>query len=216
MRDFPVFTTDNGVASIVLREVPYKGEAYITIRDSAQPKEFLEECLEFCKAVGAKRIYGSGHTVLEQYPLHTMIYKMQAPVESLPQSDCALFPVTEKTIDQWREIYSEKMRNIPNAATITKEDAKELLRKGQGYFVHQGGKLLGIGMVEGDRICAVAAVEPGAGEHVMCALCHGLVSELAQLEVAAENTRAMRLYERLGFVKTAAVFRWYKIFEDVK
>ena len=34
MKDFPVFTTENGVASLILKEIPYRGEAYIHLRDS--------------------------------------------------------------------------------------------------------------------------------------------------------------------------------------
>ena len=43
MKDFPVFTTENGVASLVLKEIPYRREAYITLRDSRTPEALLEE-----------------------------------------------------------------------------------------------------------------------------------------------------------------------------
>lgn len=212
MRDFPVFATQNGVASLVLKEVPYKGEAYITIRDSEEPRLLLSECVDFCRAVGAKRLYATGNACLEEYPLHTTIYKIRAQISSLPKSNGMLFPVTEETLEQWRKIYQEKMASVPNAATMTKEDAKGMLERGEGYFVHKDGKLLGIGMVGQETIKAIAAVEAGAGEQVLCALCHGLLHEYAELEVAAENVRAVKLYDRLGFIKVAEVSRWYKIF----
>ncbi len=216
MRDFPVFTTQWGVASLVLREVPYKGEAYITIRDTSDPGKFLRECTEFCKVVGARYIYATGHKVLEDYPLYTAIYKMRATLDILPDSDVQLFPVTENTLEKWRSIYSEKMASVPNAATFTREDAQKMLERGDGYFVHKDGVLLGIGMVGEESVQAIASVVPGAGESVLCALCHGLLESYADVEVAAENKRAVRLYERLGFVKIAEISRWYKIFEDVK
>ncbi len=216
MRDFPIFTTTHGVASLTLKEIPYNGDAYITVRDTSEPRELVEECLDFCRTVGAKRVFGTGHSVLEEYPLYSVILKMRVAVESLPEFDAALFPVTEETLEQWRDLYNEKMASVPNAATMTKTDAKDMLERGEGYFVHKDGKLLGIGMVGKETIKAIAAVEPGAGEQVLCTLCHGLMHEYAELEVAAENTRAMRLYERLGFMKTAEVSRWYKIFDDVK
>ena len=40
MRDFPMFTTENGVGSLVLREIPYRGVAYVTIRDASAPIAF--------------------------------------------------------------------------------------------------------------------------------------------------------------------------------
>ena len=33
MRDFPVFDTETGVSSLILKEVPYRKTAYIHIRD---------------------------------------------------------------------------------------------------------------------------------------------------------------------------------------
>lgn len=212
MRDFPIFTTTHGVASLTLKEIHYNGDAYITVRDTSEPRELIEECLDFCRAVGAKRVFATGHSVLEEYPLYSVILKMRVAVESLPEFDAALFPVTEETLEQWRNLYNEKMSSVPNAATMTKADAKDMLERGEGYFVHKDGKLLGIGMVGKETIKAIAAVEHGAGAQVLCTLCHGLLREHAELEVAAENTRAMRLYERLGFMKTAEVSRWYKIF----
>ena len=49
MKDFPVFTTEHGVASLVLKEIPYQGAAYITLRDSLEPELLLEDCLQFCR-----------------------------------------------------------------------------------------------------------------------------------------------------------------------
>ena len=97
MRDFPIFTTENGVGSLVLKEIPYRGVAYITIRDSSAPAEFLNECADFCRAVGAQHVYASGHSILESYPVYTSIVQMSASTEFIPETDAALFPVTEKT-----------------------------------------------------------------------------------------------------------------------
>ena len=70
MRDFPVFSTENGVGSLVLKEIPYNGAAYVTIHSSSFPTEFLNECVEFCRAVGARDVYAAGDDCLRQYPLH--------------------------------------------------------------------------------------------------------------------------------------------------
>ena len=61
MKDFPMFTTEYGVASLVLREIPYRGEAYITIQDSLEPEKLLEECISFCRICGAEAVYAKGH-----------------------------------------------------------------------------------------------------------------------------------------------------------
>ena len=211
MRDFPVFTTENGVGSLVLKEIPYRSIAYVTIHDSSFPTEFLEECLAFCRAVGAERIYASGHEILEEYPLYTSVIRMSGAKETIPETDACLFPVTDKTLSRWREIYNDKMKDVDNASFMSESQAEEMLKRGDGYFIHTDGELLGIGMASNDQIECIASVKPGCGSTIVSALVHGLLSERIVLEVASTNSRAIRLYESLGFIKTSEISRWYKI-----
>lgn len=211
MRDFPVFTTENGAGSLVLKEIPYSGIAYVTVRDSSFPTNFLTECAEFCRAVGAKKVYASGHPALESFPFHTAIIRMTACMDLIPDTDACLFPVTEKTLSTWRQIYNNKMSEVDNAAFMSENAAAELLKRGDGYFVHRDGKLLGIGIAADDRIDCVVSVQPGGGRAVVSALSHALVCERITLEVASTNARAIRLYTAMGFLQTAEISRWYQI-----
>ena len=212
MRDFPVFTTENGVGSLVLKEIPYRGVAYITIRDSSEPTEFLNECADFCRAVGAQHVYASGHSILESYPVYTSIVQMSASTEFIPETDAALFPVTEKTIVRWKNIYNERMKNVDNASYMSDQIALELLKTGNGYFVHRDGDLLGIGIAGDDKIECVASCKRGAGRDIVSALTHALMSDSVVLEVATTNKRAISLYESMGFICTREISKWYKVF----
>ena len=212
MRNIPVFTTEYGVGSLILREIPYRQEAYIRIQDTKEPEAFLGECVDFCKAAGAERIYGTGHPCCENYPLHTAVLQMQGDVTGLGDTDAAVFPVVEKSLSRFREIYNEKMSRVPNASFLTEADAREILKEGSGYFVHREGELLGIGVVKEPRLLALAACRKGAGETVVKALCHTFADRQVLLEVASANGKACSLYERLGFVPTAELSRWYRIF----
>lgn len=211
MRDFPVFTTENGVGSITMKEVPYKGIAYIKIQSSQQPEEFLRECVDFCKMAGAERVYATGHESLEMYPLYTAVWQMSVLRKNLPETDAALFPVTERNGEQWRDIYNAKMFSVPNSSTMTREDMKALIQQGGGYFVHRGEELLGIGIVRGDTVESVIAAKPGSGREVLLALCGSIFSEKVVLEVASTNEKAIRLYESLGFLKNSELSRWYDV-----
>ena len=212
MRDLPMFTTENGVGSLVLKEIPYRGEAYITIHDSALPSEFLKECVDFCRAVGADHVYATGHAVLEEYPLYTSVLKMQVDKQYLGDTDAMLFPVTEKTISQWQEIYNQRMKDVDNTSYMSSAAAANMLKRGDGYFIHADGELLGIGMASDDRIDCVASVKRGSGKELVRALAHALVCDRIYLEVASTNSRAITLYESLGFLKTAELSSWHKIF----
>ena len=211
MKDIPLFTTENGAASLTLREIPYRGIAYIKIQSSLTPEALIQECAEFCTACGAEMIVATGHPHLEKYPLRNAVIQRGRPLEGLPDTDAALFPVQEKTLKQWLEIYNTGMKNVANAAWMTEKDGLEMLEKGDGYFVHRGETLLGIGKASNGKIGAIVAVQKGAGADVVLALCHALTEDFAMLEVASNNERAVRLYDRLGFLPTAELSRWYLV-----
>jgi len=213
MRDFPIFTTEYGVSSLVLKEIPYKNTAYIRIRDVQQVffREHLEECVSFCRMAGAERIFAAGNEKLEAYPLYTAVLEMRGQVLVDQALVKGLFPVTKKTVSRWREIYNRAMASVDNTATLESRDEKQLLESSGVYFIHEEGKLLGIGWLEGSKLLAVAAAEKGAGTQVMHTLLSLVEGETVTLEVASTNERAIRLYERLGFLKTAELTRWYDV-----
>ena len=211
MRDIPMFTTEYGVASLVLKEIPYQETAYIIIRDSLEPEELLEECRGFCRACGAEKIYATGHTILEKRPFLTAIWEMRRDTAGIPDTDAALWPVQDQTLDAWRQIYNQKVKSVPNGAWMSEADGKAMLQKGDGYFIHRGDELLGIGRASVEVIDWVASVKPGAGRDVVCALAHALTGDVVTLTVASENQKAVRLYEGLGFLKTKEISRWYEI-----
>lgn len=211
MKDFPVFTTEYGAASLILREVPYRQEAYICIQSTQQPEELLKECISFCRAVGAEKIYARDHEYLERYPLHSIIYEMRGEARVDEAKVENLWPVTDKTIGRWRQLMNERMSGVDNAGTLESRGEKEILESGGAYFVHRNGELLGAGWIAGGELLLVASVKPGAGENVMHTLMSLAPGEPLKLDVVSTNTRAIRLYEKLGFVKTAELRRWYKI-----
>ncbi len=212
MKDMPLFTTEHGVASLFLREIPYRHRAHIKLRATQEPEALLQECIAFSRACGADWIDASGHDFLEgRYPLLTSLILMQRPKAGLVPADACLFPVTDKTVEQWRDCYNERMANIPNCAFMDSRHGREMLQEGDGYFIHKDGVLLGIGRASGEMLDTVIALQPGAGEQVVRALAELLHTDTIKLQVASANTRAIRLYERLGFVQVKELSRWYHV-----
>ena len=211
MRDFPIFTTEYGVASLVLREIPYRSEAFITIQDSQEPDKLLEECISFCRVCGAEKVYARGHAYLEQYPLHCIIYEMHGYArveESLVEH---LWPVTEENIGQWRQMLNSRMASVDNAGTLVKAGEKEILQSGGAYFVHHNGDLLGAGWLVENELRLITSFQPGAGKRVMHTLLSLIPDQPVKLDVVSTNERAIRLYEKLGFVKIQELRRWYRV-----
>lgn len=211
MRDFPVFTTEHGAASLILKEIPYRKEAYIRIQSTQEPEKLLEECVNFCTACGAEKVYAAGHNILENYPLHTRVLQMRGELFISEEEIPAMFPVTEQTVAKWRALYNEKMKDVDNASTLEARDEARILSSGGAYFIHDSGIPLGIGWLEENKLSAIAAIKPGAGE----LLCKAMQSLIPQqqiiLEVASTNEKALRLYERLGFIRSAELSRWYRV-----
>ena len=211
MKNIPMFTTENGAASLFLQEIPYCRRAHIKLRATQSPAALLDECVSFCRACGAEFIDASGHPYLEKYPLITSVIEMQRGTEGMETTDAALFPVLSENVSAWREIYNRRMENIPNAAYMIPAEEKTLLDSGDGYYIHRNGQLLGIGRASGDTIDLVIAEQSGAGKDVVLALASLLTADTVKLTVASANLRAVRLYERLGFIPTKELSRWYRI-----
>ena len=211
MKDFPMFTTEFGVASLILKEIPYRGEAYIIIQNTQQPEQLLQECISFCRMCGADRIYARGHEITQGYPLHCAVYEMRAEVRVDDSKVEMLFPVTEETVGQWRQLMNERLRSVDNAATLEKKDEKEILSSSGAYFVHRSGQMLGAGWLEENELKLIASAQSGAGERVLHTLLSVAAQQEVKLDVVSTNERAIHLYEKYGFIKTAERRRWYRV-----
>ena len=214
MKDFPVFPTQYGVASLTLKEIPYRREAYIHVQD-VQPgrmRELMEECVGFCRACGAEHVLAGGCGEFDGYPMEGTVLEMNLHRQEPAYPDACVWPVTAETVGEFRTIYNKAMSAVEFAATLTARQEAEIVASGGAYFVHRDGRLLGIGWMDGEELRAIASVVPGMGAVVARSLFSTSTSERIRLEVASGNTRAIRLYERLGFLKTREVFRWYRVF----
>lgn len=212
MKDIPVFDTETGVSSLILKEIPYKQVAYVKVQ-SVQPgglDAHLQECVSFCRMCGAERVYASGCEGLEDRPLFCTVITMALGLPPMMDSGANLFPVTEETVAKWRTVYNERMGPVDNTATLTARDEKEIL-SGGAYFVHDCGELLGIGWMKGSELLCIASTKPGKGERVLKTLLTLADSDRVTLDVASTNRRAIRLYERAGFVPVGEKSKWYQI-----
>ena len=77
MRDIPMFTTENGAASLIFKEIPYTSTGYVKVQSSLEPELFLQDCVAVCRMAGAESVVASGHVYLERYPFITSVDEMQ-------------------------------------------------------------------------------------------------------------------------------------------
>ena len=80
MKDIPVFSCPDGIATLILREVPFRGEGYILVRGVFGTLEgLLAECTGFCRAAGAERLFAAGEADFSGYPVAIRILGRSAP-----------------------------------------------------------------------------------------------------------------------------------------
>lgn len=210
MKDIPVFTTENGAASLLLGQIPHTKTAYIQLQASLAPEKLLEDCVAFCIACDAQRICACGDPCLQRYPVDCRVLRMQR-IHVPREPEYALFPLMESTKERWRDIYNTAMADVDNASLLSYYDMDGMLRDGDCYFVHEKGSIVGIGKASCGEVKAIVSLKKGCGMGILNTLSTLLHGERESVIVASTNLRAIRMYERAGFLITGEEKIWYRI-----
>lgn len=176
MKDIPVFSCPDGIATLILREVPFRGEGYILVRGVFGSLEgLLAECAGFCRAAGAERLFAAGEADFSGYPAahpHSRAQRAAGVAAAAPEA-VRLVPVTEKTAADWAREYNARFRAVPAAESCSRRRSARWPR---------AARPCGSGTVQSaSALAACAAVscwqwqlwQPGAGERCVRALAAG-------------------------------------------
>lgn len=211
MRNIPDFTCEHGVATLILREIPVKEEAYCLVRwvQAGEKTALLEECRRFCRMAGAERVYATG-VQLSKEPAFRIL-RMTAPHPNPEEQTACLWPLLSENWESYKTLYNQAMRSVSGARSLEDRDKDRLLQAGGCYFVHREETLLGLGQVEGNKLLSLVSCVPGAGQKVAETLLCLSSEELVELTVADTNERACRLYKRMGFLPVGVEEIWYAL-----
>lgn len=215
MKDIPVFTGAHGIATLVLKEIPWSGCGYVIVRSVWDDGEaFLQECLGFCRACGAKQVFASWGT--EPLPAAHAYDMLQMETEKSalpPEAPVALTELTEENSEAFLDVYNRCFRAVPNAASYSKRDTARLLGEETAYLVFQGDVCAAVAEISKEGLEAVAVLPQykGLGYALTRTVLEYVPSKTLRLKVASTNTRAIRLYERLGFQTGGSLSRWWKL-----
>lgn len=216
MKDIPIFTGKFGIATLILREIPYKKCAYVMVRSAQQGRlpEFSEECTQFCQIAGAERVLITADDPIDFLPhVHDML-EFCCRREALPvlENPVPLEPVTEETGGLYLQYYNMLFHDIPNAATYTPEDLKRVMEKGCAYLALVNGETAGIGELGTGELCAIGVLPAyrGLGKQLALTLLERIGDKEIILRVSSGNLPALRLYKKLGFRQSRILSRWYE------
>lgn len=202
MKDLPIFPCQDGMASLILSEIPYKREAYILVRSVFGSLDgLLRECAAFCRSAGAERIYAGGEQDFSAYPVYAHIVERSLDKALLPETEAEAVLTTDP---EWTELYNRSFHHVHGAKTYrsTPENA---------YFILEKGQRIGLGQLIDNELAAVASLSPGCGEKSLIALAKELPVDKIRLLCAEENAPATRLYDRLGFSRDRVKRIWYEV-----
>ena len=215
MKDIPVFTGAHGIATLVLAQIPWSGCGYVLVRsvwDDAAA--FLEECLGFCRACGAERVYATWE--LEDLPAehaYDMI-AMEVAKAALPEgATMEVEELTEENSGAFLAIYNQCFQTVPGAASYSQKDIERLLGEETAYLASVDGEYAAVAEISKKGLEAVAVLpeHKGLGYALTRTVLEKVPSTVIELKVASTNTRAIGLYERLGFKSCGILSRWWKL-----
>lgn len=215
MKDIPIFTGQFGVATLILREIPYKKYAYVMVRSVREGKmqAFLEECLGFCRIAGAEQVLATADESISCLPHAHDMLELRCKKEIIPPpwKPVTLESVTADNGEVFLRHYNALFYTIPNAATYTQMDLKRILEKEQAWLAIVGGEIAGIGEIADSELCAIGVLPEyrGLGMPLAQTLIARMSAPEITLRVSSVNHAALRLYQKLGFDRKEIVSRWY-------
>lgn len=215
MKDIPIFTGAHGIATLVLKEIPWSGCGYVLVRSVwTDAAAFLEECLGFCRACGAQQVYASWEMAELPAPHAYDMVALQMKKSELPQgTPLDLQALTKENSEAFLQTYHACFQQVPNAASYGKKDVARLLGEETAYLVFRDGICAAIAELSREGLEAVGVLPQfrGMGYDLTRTVLEMVPSVTLKLKTASTNTRALQLYERLGFRRTGILSRWWKL-----
>lgn len=219
MNNIPVFTAQGGTATLILREIPLSGKAYVLLRTvlPGQAENLVAECASFCRMCGAEQIFASWENgelpfLAPAYDIYLLHVAKSALPEGRPVN---LTPMTPENDAIYQRIYNRCFFHVSHALSYDRGQIARIYREHQRAFLalDEGNRPYGIGELHGDELAAIAVLPKyrGMGTDLAVSLLKLCPGEDLRVTVASDNEAAMHLYEKLGFHLSGIESRWYKV-----
>ncbi len=217
MNNIPLFTGQHGLASLIFRELSTFGRAYVLVKAiwNDQAAAFLQECRQFCDAVGAEEVYVTYELEALPAPHAYDILIMSRPKAGLPApTGCiTLEPLTRENADVFLHIYNSRFREVPSARHYDRDDLKKRYGQDTCWLARVDGRYAAMAEISETDLEAIAVLPEfhGLGCDWALTVLPMIPRKDLQLRVADSNEAALRLYRRLGFQVTGIKSRWWKL-----
>ncbi len=206
MKNIPLFTSEYGVATLILEEIPTKGAGFVLVRSTDNLAGLLADGAKFCRMCGAGVVYGTGEGDFSGYPLAYGLLEFSAIKHQLPKPDgkVKLVAVDDSSGALFLQMYDQIFAGQVGIGTPK-------LEEGTGYLAYAGEKLVGIGQISPGRLEVIGSLKKGMGFSIAIALLSKISEEIITLQVCSLNETAIKLYEKLGFTEKGKMGDYYQI-----
>lgn len=219
MNNIPVFTSQGGTATLILREIPVSQRAYILLRTvlPGMAENLVAECASFCKMCGAEQIFASwADGDLPFLSPAYDIYLLHVSKSALPEGKpVQLVPMTPENDAIYQRIYNRCFSHVSHAASYDRGQIARIYREHQRAFLalDEKDRPYGIGELHGDELAAIAVLpnHRGTGTDLAISLLQLCPGEDLKVTVASDNEAAMHLYEKLGFHLSGVDSKWFRV-----
>ena len=219
MNNIPVFTAQGGTATLILREIPISGKAYILLRTvlPGMEEHLVAECASFCRLCGAEQIFASwADGELPFLPPAYDIYLLHVSKSALPEGKpVQLIPMTPENDAIYQRIYNRCFSHVSHALSYDRGQIARIYREGQKAFLalDEKDRPYGIGELHGDELAAIAVLPKyrGTGMDLAISLLRLCPGEDLKVTVASDNEAAMHLYEKRGFHLFGVESKWFRV-----
>ncbi len=219
MNNIPVFTAQGGTATLILREIPISGKAYVLLRTvlPGQAENLVAECASFCRMCGAEQIFAAWEDGELPFlsPAYD-IYLLHVAKSALPEGKpVTLIPMAPENDAIYQRIYNRCFFHVSHALSYDRGQIARIYREHQRAFLalDEDDKPYGIGELHGDELAAIAVLPKyrGMGTDLAVSLLQLCPGEDLSVTVASDNEAAMHLYEKLGFHLSGIESRWFQV-----
>ena len=219
MNNIPVFTSQGGTATLILREIPVSQRAYILLRTvlPGMAENLVAECASFSRMCGAEEVFASwADGDLPFLPPAYDIYLLHVSKSALPEGKpVQLVPMTPENDAIYQRIYNRCFSQVSHAASYDRGQIARIYREHQKAFLalDAENRPYGIGELHGDELAAIAVLpnHRGTGTDLAISLLQLCPGEDLKVTVASDNEAAMHLYEKLGFHLAGVESKWFRV-----